>query len=83
MHTLEDREYSFKRYLVEQIVKATKCNESVARKLAHDLLEDFKDEIPKFNTVMAEQVVDLEQKIGDIKLAYNYFILQMESHISE
>ena len=56
--TLEDKEHEFKQYMVEQIVKYTMCNETVARSLAHDLLQDMKEEIPNFNTVMAENLVD-------------------------
>ena len=80
MKTLEEREAEFKSYVVEKL-KLTLHSEPTPqdlRTLAHNLIQDFKEEIEGFNTAMEEELAECKEQIEHFKEAFNTFKSEVE-----
>lgn len=75
------KEAEFLQYCSEEIVKHTKCDTSVALKLAHNLIQDFKEEIPEFNKVIDDELHETKDKLNTIVDLYNDYSKKMYKEI--
>lgn len=82
MKTLEEKEAEFKEYVIGQlnVLTGPKCiaMEKAIRSIAHNLIQDFKEETESFNTVMEEELTECKEQIERFKEAYNTFKSEVE-----
>ena len=77
--SIEEKEAEFKKYVVEQICKtfAIKEPNSALKRdlpiLAHNLIQDFKDEIEGFNKALMEENEQLKEKLEAFGDAFTEF----------
>lgn len=77
----EMKEAEFLQYCSEEIVKCTHCDTNVALKLAYNLIQDFKEEIPEFNTVINDDLHKTKEKLDKVVELYNDYSKVMYEEI--
>ena len=76
MKTLEEKEKEFKEYVAEQlrlILVVGNPTINVLRNTAHNLIQDFKEEIEGFNLAMSEELEQTKEELERYKEAFEVY----------
>jgi hypothetical protein len=76
MKTLEEKEKEFKEYVAEQlrlVLVVGIPTDNVLRNAAHNLMQDFKEEIEGFNMAMSDELEQTREELDKYKDAFNVY----------
>ena len=71
---LEDKEKEFKEYIVEQLrLRLMTGTPQNLKEVAHNLIQDFKEEIEGFNVAMSEELENTKEELNKYKEALDVY----------
>lgn len=82
MKTLEEKEKEFREYIMNRILSALRAHDTIdikgVRLMAHNFIQDFKEEIEGFNQAMEEELSECKEQIERFREAFVSFKHKVE-----